>query len=90
MNNPQTVKKAVYEVYDPSMSGATLLDGRSDLKYPVVMWVKAIDRPGWNRCSPIIELSLAKRWYGYWGKTCATFAISPAHQISRTVQLPIL
>lgn len=89
MNIPQTVKKAVYEAYDPSMSEVAILKGRGDLEYPAVLWVKATNLPGWNRCSPVIELNLARKWYGSWSKTHAAVAIIPARQISRTVQLPI-
>lgn len=89
MNNPQTVKKAVYEVYDPSMSEVAILEGRGDLEYPAVLWFKATNKPGWNRCSPVVELNVARKWYRSWSKTYAAVAISPAHRISRTIQLPV-
>lgn len=84
----ETVKRAVYEVADPAMDKANLLEGRGDLEYPVVLWAKAANRPGWNRCSPVVELSVAKRWYRSWEKTYAAVAITSAHRISRTLQLP--
>lgn len=87
-NSGQTVKKAVYEVTDPAMDKANLLEGRSDLDYPVVLWAKGAKGSGWNRCSPVVELSVAKRWYKSWEKTYAAVAITSAHRISRTVQLP--
>jgi hypothetical protein len=83
----KTKTRAVYEAMDPLMDGLTIMDGRGDLMYPVVLWVKALNHNGWNRCSPIVELKVARRWAKAWSKTM-TVAITPASRISKTIQLP--
>lgn len=81
----KTKPRAVYEVVDPLMDRSVLLDGRGGLKHPAVVWAKAHN--GWKRCSPVVELSLAKRL----GKQFAhrwAISITPATQISKTINLP--
>lgn len=89
MTNHQTLKaRAVYEVLDPLMEGSVILEGKGSLSHPVVLWAKANNQDGWHRCSPVIELNLARRWNRSWKRTFSAIAITPAHQISRTIQLP--
>ena len=80
----KTKLKAVYEIVDPLMDRSVLLDGRGGLKHPAVVWANL---NGWKRCSPVVELSLAKRL----GKQFAhkwVISITPATQISKTIHLP--
>lgn len=90
MEPTKTISRAVYQAVDPSMSDpALLLDGRGDLSNPVVIWVKAINRNQWKRCSPIVELSVARRWQQIWARDGRAVVITPAYKISRTIQLPV-
>ncbi len=80
----KTKPRAVYEVVDPLMDRSVLLDGRGGLKHPAVVWANL---NGWKRCSPVVELSLAKRLGKQFGQNW-TISITPATQISKTIQLP--
>lgn len=78
-------QKAIFQAIDPSMAGHWLADARADLINPCVVWMKATNHPGWNRCSPVVELSVARRWERTWSKGGKVVAITPCHRISRPV-----
>lgn len=84
-----TRPRAVYEALPPDMDGTWIADGRGDLIHPVVLWVKAVNHNGWNRMSPVVELSVARRWQRTWTRGGNTVAITPAMRISKTVHLPL-
>ena len=87
-DNQPSKTRAVYEVLDPLLESPAILEGRGCLDYPVVLWVKDKGQDQWSRCSPVIELNLARRWHKSWKRGFSAIAITPAHKISRTIQLP--
>jgi hypothetical protein len=83
--------RAVYEALTPDMDERWISDGRGDLLYPVVLWVKAgIGSTAWNRMSGVVELTVARRWKQAWSRGGKTVGITPATRISKTVYLPTI